>query len=204
MLMPWQIGREIFMSLRENNKKKCRAKILKASRRLFKEKGYEGTTIDEIAKIAEISRGTFYNYFPDKESLLEGTAREEIENWQKYIEDGNCGNWEEAIQRALMFLILDTRPNIALSRKIISLAADPAEDLHPMEKELSDVLRNLLMQGAKEGAFRKDATIEGILGALIGLCYVGVFQWAEEEEKDVVKKVEESLDIIMRGVKNEK
>ena len=55
------------------NKLKCRRQILKASRRLFKEKGYEATMIGDVAAKAEISKATLYNYFPSKESLLAGT-----------------------------------------------------------------------------------------------------------------------------------
>ncbi len=92
------------MSLRERNKLKCRARILKTSRKLFKEKGYEGTTIDEIAELSEISRGTFYNYFSDKESLLEGTAREEIDNLQEHLGKEISQDWEETLRKAMTFL----------------------------------------------------------------------------------------------------
>jgi AcrR family transcriptional regulator len=37
---------------------------------MFKEKGFENTTIDEITKEAGIAKGTFFNYFPTKESLF--------------------------------------------------------------------------------------------------------------------------------------
>lgn len=37
---------------------------------LFKEKGFENTTVDEITKEAGIAKGTFFNYFPTKEALL--------------------------------------------------------------------------------------------------------------------------------------
>ena len=66
------------VSRREANKIKCRQDILKASRRLFKEKGYENTMIDDVADKAEISKATLYNYFPNKESLLVGTMDDQI------------------------------------------------------------------------------------------------------------------------------
>jgi len=51
-------------SRREANKRKSRQKILKASRRLFKEKGYDNTMIEDVADKAEVSKATLYNYFP--------------------------------------------------------------------------------------------------------------------------------------------
>ncbi len=58
------------LSLREKKKIETRNKIFEVSARLFKEKGIENTTVDEIVKIAGIGKGTFFNYFPSKTALL--------------------------------------------------------------------------------------------------------------------------------------
>ncbi|MGI6257595.1 MAG: TetR/AcrR family transcriptional regulator [Anaerovoracaceae bacterium] len=191
------------MSLREKNKIKCRANILKTSRRLFREKGYEKTTIDEIAHVAEISRGTFYNYFPDKESLLMGTAREEIESWENYIRRWEGEAWEERLRKAMIFLILDARPNLDLSKRILWLASDPAGPMHPVEEELSHVLRRVVTEGEGSRMFREGVQTEEVMDALIGLYYLGIFRWGKEEEETVVKKINDALDIIIRGIKDE-
>jgi AcrR family transcriptional regulator len=46
------------------------ARILEATRTVFLAKGYAGTTIDEIARTADISRASFYTYFPTKRDVL--------------------------------------------------------------------------------------------------------------------------------------
>ena len=45
--------------------------ILMIARKLFVEKGYDQTSINDILKIIEIAKGTFYYYFTSKEELLE-------------------------------------------------------------------------------------------------------------------------------------
>ena len=42
---------------------------------VFRERGYEGTTVPAIAERAGIAQGTLYNYFPSKEKLLFACAR---------------------------------------------------------------------------------------------------------------------------------
>lgn len=49
---------------------KTLSKIFKASEKLFKDKGYYETSIIDIITLAEVSNGTFYNYFVDKMSLF--------------------------------------------------------------------------------------------------------------------------------------
>lgn len=46
------------------------AKIIEAARAEFLRAGYAGATIDEIARAAEMSRGSFYTYFPSKRDVL--------------------------------------------------------------------------------------------------------------------------------------
>lgn len=49
--------------------------ILEATLEVFRERGYEGTTIPAIAGRLGVSQGTLYNYFPSKEKLLFACAR---------------------------------------------------------------------------------------------------------------------------------
>ena len=44
--------------------------ILAAARKLFKEKGYDGTTVADIVKEAGVAQGTFYLHFPSKRSAF--------------------------------------------------------------------------------------------------------------------------------------
>jgi AcrR family transcriptional regulator len=56
--------------LRERKKAKTRAAIQESALRLFRDKGYEATTVDEIADAAEVSPSTFFRYFPAKEDVV--------------------------------------------------------------------------------------------------------------------------------------
>jgi AcrR family transcriptional regulator len=56
--------------LRERKKQKTKASIQREALRLFKRRGYDETTIEDIAAAAEISPSTFFNYFPTKEDVV--------------------------------------------------------------------------------------------------------------------------------------
>ena len=49
-----------------------RAKVIEEATRLFAEKGYESTSVNDVAARAGVSVGALYKYFPDKPALLEG------------------------------------------------------------------------------------------------------------------------------------
>jgi AcrR family transcriptional regulator len=56
--------------LRERKKARTRAEIREAALRLFLEKGYEATTVQQIADAAEVSLSTLFRYFPSKALLV--------------------------------------------------------------------------------------------------------------------------------------
>src|SRR5436190_23239397 len=56
--------------LRERKKQRTRDLIAQTARRLFNERGFEAVTVDDVAREAEVSRKTVFNYFPTKEDLF--------------------------------------------------------------------------------------------------------------------------------------
>jgi AcrR family transcriptional regulator len=57
-------------SLRERKKAQTRAAIQNHALRLFREQGYDATTIEQIIEAADVSETTFFRYFPTKEDLV--------------------------------------------------------------------------------------------------------------------------------------
>jgi AcrR family transcriptional regulator len=53
-----------------------RAAILGAARAVFSELGYGGATVRDVIRRTDLASGTFYNYFPDKESLFRAVLQE--------------------------------------------------------------------------------------------------------------------------------
>ena len=58
------------MTIETENQKSVKGRIVAAAWQLFYEKGYNGTTVDDIIDLSGTSKGSFYYYFNTKDELL--------------------------------------------------------------------------------------------------------------------------------------
>ena len=75
--------------LRERKKAATRLAIRDAGMRLFDERGFGGTTVDDIAEAAGVSRATVFTYFPTKEEIVFGDAASAVEGLAARLREGD-------------------------------------------------------------------------------------------------------------------
>ena len=152
------------ISRRELNKIHCRQRILKASRQLFSSKGYEETTMEDVAERAEVSKATLYNYFPGKDSLLMGIAEAELEQICQMVEEelSQVPSALDRLRQVLLAFVLDSMCYISLSRKITYLNSCEDSDLFATRLEMVQILHSLVLQAQEQGELRQDMAADEI------------------------------------------
>lgn len=160
------------MNLREQKKAETSARLLATAREWFFEKGYAGTSMDELCAAAGVTRGALYHNFGGKEGLLEAVVRqidEEIGDRMIEASEGILDR-DSCIKSCLAYLQAALNPEV---RRIV-LQDGPAvlgQRLRDIDQEgCIGPLRTAIVELQGQGAFIEgDATALAVLinGAMI-------------------------------------
>jgi AcrR family transcriptional regulator len=77
--------------LRERKKRATRIAIRDAAMRLFEEHGFAGTTMDQIADAADVSRATVFTYYASKEDIVFGDATSAVDALAAALRENAAG-----------------------------------------------------------------------------------------------------------------
>ncbi|MFJ6896212.1 TetR/AcrR family transcriptional regulator [Streptomyces hokutonensis] len=139
------------LSLRERKKRATRQRISNVATDLFKARGFDGVSVAEVARAAEVSTMTVFNYFPRKEDLFLDRIPEAVEVLSGAVRHRAPGETPLAALRRLTLELRDQRhplagPNDnfpAFWQVVIdspALRARAREGLEEIENALSDAL----------------------------------------------------------------
>jgi AcrR family transcriptional regulator len=141
--------------LRERKKQKTRETIIEVALKLFVERGYEETTIAEIADAAEVSPRTIFAYFPSKEDIVFCEMPEIQERLAQVLRDRPEG--ATALDALRDFIAGSLSPdskarNVALRRRIVvagneTLGRNQRARFAPFEQLMAEAIAEDLHAG---------------------------------------------------------
>ncbi len=150
-------------------------KILNTALELFATKGYKNTSISEIAKKAEISKGLMYNYFESKQALLRAIVSKAITEGHDLIQHAMEDYASPILE--LEHLVLDTmnhvKANFQFWKLLTSLAhqqdiLSSVQDLLEEQKKWGvqkgiELFTKLKSPNPMQSAFLLGAAMDGIM-----------------------------------------
>ena len=169
--------------------------------RLFLEKGFESTTVEEIAEAAEISPGTFFNYFSTKEDVVFQDDLDPVLLEAIKVEPAGLGPitaLREAIHN--VYSRLTPEENTIFWRRLGLISANPTlrgTFLNQSAGQL-DQIATLIAQHA--GRPRDDFAVQNLAGALFGVMVVTFFSAAKDPDIDLLSLADQALAHLEAGL----
>ncbi|MFB8776968.1 TetR/AcrR family transcriptional regulator [Streptomyces broussonetiae] len=191
------------LGLRERKKRRTRQAIRAAARRLIDERGYDNTTIEQIAAAADVSPSTVFRYFPSKEYMV---LREE-----EYAGSGVAFLRERPA---------DEPPLLALRQALTQMARTLGEEFHTEYQWRIELARKVpavraQMQDSQDksvaaltaalaeraGRPADDFDLRVLVGAVMGGLHQVVLHWGEHgREGDLARLMDRALAVLGRDL----
>jgi AcrR family transcriptional regulator len=187
---------------RERTKAQNRAAILEAAREVFAELGYDAAGVRDVIRRTELASGTFYNYFPDKESVFRAVLDESAQavrlrlravragarSVEEFVGDAYRAWFEFLVEDELMFKLMQRNAG-----PIRSLFGDPI--LGAGVDELLDDLRAAIARGDLPPM---DA--DYMAGAMAGAALELGVRMAERDPADVEGAAHFATELFLGGI----
>lgn len=158
--------------------------ILDVAAELFRERGYQGMRMDDLAAAVNLNKGTLYHYFPSKAELLYriylDTSSEFIEAIRQHPADAPADELMTLVIKDIAAAMERRRDYVMVYFQEMQwldkwLAEDRYAEVNALQVEFRNYITGVIERGVKNGVFRPlDASVAAF--AVIGM--VGwTYQW---------------------------
>lgn len=149
-------------------------KIINAAWKLFYEQGYDDTTVDEIIAESGTSKGSFYHYFPSKDSLL-GSLSYIFDEKYKELE-ANLSDSQTCFEKLMylnheIFTMIENKVDIHLLSGLLStqLTTKGEKNLLDYSRYYYRLIRRIVEEGKAKGEIKTEVSVSEIV-KLYSMC----------------------------------
>ena len=185
---------------------KTKRKIFEASLKLFAEKGYENTSIEEITGTVGVAKGTLYYHFSSKEEIFDFLVKEGIKLLQNSVDikTSKYENYVDKIKAIILIQIKIVNKYEEIITILLSQFYGSKERNQKCQKyiyEYISKIEEIVEQGMKAKQIRQGdwkiyaSEIYGLIGSSL------VCKLRDKENFDVMQLYKEFEDTVIRGIK---
>jgi AcrR family transcriptional regulator len=173
---------------------KSRRELTEIAINCFARYGFQGSSVDRIARMAGVTKGAIYYHFRDKEDLLAAAVRDRIGEFEARVQNA-CANLgpAESLRRIADVCIEHAESNdhprfvMSIMIEAIDTNDEISSQLRDMMRRFRAFLRNLIKQGQATGAFRSDACPDEIAAAYTSSVLGAEAQFYQDPEAFVLR-----------------
>jgi AcrR family transcriptional regulator len=191
--------------LRERKKARTRASIREHALRLFREQGYSGTTVEQIAQAADVSPSTFFRYFPTKEDVV-------LQDDFDLLAIGAFESQPPGLSPVAAFRAASaaafaelSEEDLARFQETSALAFSVPEIRARAIDELARTIGVIAEATARRsGRDRSDFAVRNLAGAIVGVIMAATLPWGERTEdtltSDMLGRIDAALAHLEAGL----
>lgn len=187
--------------LRERKKAKTKVAIQRHAVRLFREQGYDATTVEQVAEAAEVSPSTVFRYFPTKEDLVVHDDYDPVifAAFKAQPPERNLIQaWRHAIHEAIaQMTAADVETQLDRGRLLLSVPQLWGATLHSTRETL-EIFTTLSAE--RVGRPPEDPSLQATVGAIFGVMITAALNWVKTEDPKIIDTLDQALAQLDEGL----
>ena len=186
------------------------AGVLSAARRLFARKGYQRTTMVEIAAAAELALGTLYQLFPSKEAILCQLLEDYMDGLFARVRDAvsSAGDARRQLEQIVRTQLAFSQENADVLRLYLSgwigyeftVRRQFGERIDTKYEQYLALVTAVFRRGSRDGTLVA-APPRRLAIALAGMIHALIRRWLREKRLDLTAEGEALLPLILDGAR---
>jgi len=186
-----------------------RAEVLDTTRRLFARKGYQRTTMVEVAAASEVALGTLYQIFPSKEAMLCSLLEDYIDRLIERVRQAAAqpGTAREQLARVVRTQLAFSLQNADVLRLYLSgwtgyefsVRQRFGERIDDKYEEYLRFLERIFRRGVRDGVFVAGPP-RRLAVSLAGMIHAVVRRWLREKSLDLLAEGDALVELLLHGI----
>lgn len=189
------------LSRRERKKIETRQQLLQVALQLFRDQGYDATTVKQITQSVGVAKGTFFNYFESKEAILPALAEWRFQKLRETL-TVKQGAPTSPVARIKMALCLVTKESItdpALMRRLFASMMKQREE-ERIGPAFVQLLADQVRQAQEAGEIRADLDPLYLGGLIRALFFQQMLMWHHNYRPAPLQTMlDETVDLLLTG-----
>jgi len=186
---------------RRDGREPSRKPLLRAAVDCFARLGYQGTTIDRIARDAGVTKGAVYYHFRDKEQLLFEAVKDHVGEFERQVLAEVTPEMDAMAALRRVVDVCFFHATVSSHRRFIITLMVEALDTNPaLSAEFRNILRRMrvfladvVRQGQQRGALREDVSAEAAAAAIAGGIMGAEIQHYQDREQVDLRTILDTL-----------
>lgn len=190
---------------RQRRSAEIRERLFRAALRLFGQKGFAETTVEDITEAADVGKGTFFNYFPSKDHIFVAFGEMQLGKLEAAVEKARRTN-EPMSQflRGLTFLMTqEPVRNPEIIRALLQgyLSTTPVrESMLDLQKRVLALHSELIRVGQQRGEIRNDLPAEEISYVFRQTIFGTLLIWSLYGDATLQARIESAFNLLWTGI----
>lgn len=179
---------------RERKKRELRDRIYQSARKLFLRRGFEATTVEQIAEAADVAQATFFNHFSGKNAVLAEMTREVSERLSELVAE-QIPRRATAQQKIRAFgerAADEVDASLGVARdvllELLSTSPGPGEAFAYVKSAYAPFVE-IVAEGQRRGEVRTDHEASFLAEMVVGAFNAAAIQWMNDPRYPLAERL---------------